>query len=64
MTPHRLLPLLPEEAEGAMRMKELTAAAVGVTRLGLPADVTGPLVEAFESRVRAAGLCAAVVVVW
>lgn len=45
-----------------MRMKELTAAAVGVTRLGLPADVTGPLVEAFESRVRAAGLCAAVVV--
>lgn len=46
-----LLPLLPEDAEGAMRTKELTATAVGVSRLGLPADIVTALVEAFESRI-------------
>ena len=34
-----------------MRTKELTATAVGVSRLGLPADIVTALVEAFESRV-------------
>lgn len=36
-----------------MRMRELTATAVGVSRLGLSADTVGPLLEAFENRVRA-----------
>jgi hypothetical protein len=34
-----------------MRMKDLTATAVGVSRLGLPTDIVASLVEAFEHRI-------------
>ncbi|PRW20656.1 hypothetical protein C2E21_8715 [Chlorella sorokiniana] len=46
-----LLPLLAQDSEGAMRMKDLTATAVGVSRLGLPTDIVASLVEAFEHRI-------------
>lgn len=42
-------------------MKELTAAGVGLTRLGMPPSVTMPLVAAFEAKARrcmAPGSCA------
>lgn len=42
----RLQELLP-----SLKMKELTAAGVGLTRLGMPPSVTMPLVAAFEAKV-------------
>lgn len=42
----RLQDLLP-----VLKMKELTAAGVGLTRLGMPPAVTTPLVAAFEAKV-------------
>lgn len=43
----RLQDLLP-----VLKMKELTAAGVGLTRLGMPPAVTTPLVAAFEAKAR------------